>query len=72
MDRAVFTFLENLRKSGAVNMHKAAPRLQEEFRLEEAQADAILEEWLEGLAWFKGAVVLPMYIHFRIDSPYRH
>lgn len=70
MNRAIFLFLEGLRKSGAVNMHKAAPRLQEQFGLEEAQADAILEEWLEGLAWFKKSIVLP--VRTWIGSPCRH
>lgn len=39
-------YLENLRKSGVVNMYGAAPYLQKTFDLTEKEAREILADWM--------------------------
>lgn len=41
-----FTYLDDLRESGITNMYGASPYLAEEFGLGEAEARAILIEWV--------------------------
>lgn len=41
-----FTYLDDLRESGITNMYGASPYLAEEFGLGEAEARAILIEWM--------------------------
>ena len=43
----MFQYLDDLRKSGVVNMFGAAPYLQAEFGLEKRESRAILCEWME-------------------------
>ena len=40
-------YLENLRKSGVVNMYGAAPYLQKTFDLTEKEAKEILADWMK-------------------------
>ena len=40
-------YLENLRKSGVVNMYGAAPYLQKAFDLDSKEATAILADWMK-------------------------
>ena len=40
-------YLENLRKSGVVNMAGAAPYLMKAFDLSKAEADKILLDWMD-------------------------
>lgn len=42
-----FNYLENLRKSGVVNMYGARPYLERDFRLSENEARNILLKWME-------------------------
>lgn len=39
-------FLENLRRSGAINMFGAAPVLAEYFEIDEKEARKILSDWM--------------------------
>lgn len=40
-------YLENLRKSGVVNMYEAAPYLQKTFDLGDKEAIKILADWMK-------------------------
>ena len=40
-------YLENLRRSGAVNMFGATPYLEEEFGLSRQEAKEILLDWMD-------------------------
>ena len=42
-----FTFLDNLRESGATNMFGAVPYLMDEFVLDKDEALDILSKWME-------------------------
>lgn len=42
----VFNFLENLRKSGVVNMFGARPYLQDFFGVSKIEASALLNDWM--------------------------
>jgi len=44
---AAFTFLDNLRESGKINMFGAAPYLADAFDLERREAIAISAAWME-------------------------
>ena len=44
---AVFLFLDDLRKSGRINMFGAVPVVQEVFHLNRYDARGIVIEWME-------------------------
>lgn len=45
--QVMFNFLEELRKSGQINMFGAAPYLQEMFDLNRYEARDIVLEWMQ-------------------------
>ena len=46
-DNKYWIYLENLRRSGVVNMFGAAPYLAKEFNLTMIEAHKILVDWME-------------------------
>lgn len=46
-DNKYWIFLEQLRRSGVVNMFGAGPYLEQHFDLDENQARKILAEWMK-------------------------
>lgn len=46
-DNKYYLYLENLRRSGVVNMFGAVPYLQKAFDLGRKEASAILADWMD-------------------------
>ena len=45
-DNKYWIYLEDLRRSGVVNMYGAAPYLMDEFGLSKSEAREILSDWM--------------------------
>ena len=45
--KEIFQYLDQLRKSGEVNMFGSAAYVQEEFELSRKDAQRVVEEWMQ-------------------------